>query len=83
MMLVAQEYMTDLNCGTRKLHRFTVPTLGEMMTFVNVRGMWNKPLWRVEGKQNWQLLRKRYGTPPALVLGPNDEVIAVDLRGFR
>jgi len=76
-------YTTDLKCGTRKLHRFTTEELGEQMTFVNVRGMWNRPLWRVEGKQQWRRLRQRYGNSLMLVISPDDQVIDIDLTGFR
>ncbi len=73
----------DLKCGTIKLNRFTAVELGEKMTFVNVRGMWNKPCFRVEGKRNWQRLRQHYGDSLMLVIGPDDQVIDIDLTGFR
>ena len=77
------QYRHDDKSGTRKLCRFACVELGVMMTFSDVRGMWHKPLWRVEGKQNWLRARLCYGDSPMLVLGPNDELIVVDLKGFR
>jgi len=71
--------------GIRKqLCRFACVELGVMMVFVNLRGMWHEPLWRIEGEQNWLRAWLHYGdSSPMLVLGPNDKLIVIDLKGYR
>jgi hypothetical protein len=77
-------YIHDLASGAQELCRFKAASPDhESMFFVNTRGMRNKPLWRVEGKRNWQRLKRYHNELQIVVLGPDGQQIDIDLRGFR